>query len=100
MLPFRQFLRCSLFFQCDYSFLWHGFIPLSLCRKLRRWSVWEGNRANFFDEDIGQRWLGQLETADDSAVVQRGFHDHIGVEVGLNVHLDVVLPAPGDLYTF
>ena len=51
------------------------------------------------DEDIRQRWLGQLVTADDATAAQRLFHDQVGVEVGPDLHLDVILPAPGHLHS-
>src|SRR6266487_5826958 len=61
-------------------------------------NIWEGTRPHQFNEDIGQGWLGQLETADDAAVVQRGLYDHVGVDVSRELHFDIVLPAFRDLH--
>src|SRR5262249_23112841 len=63
-----------------------------------RWRIGQRGRAYQLNEDVGQGWLGQLETVDDAAVVQRGFHDQVGVEIGRELHFDVILPALGDLH--
>ena len=69
-VPFLVFPQCSLPW---FLFLFYA--------EDRRWNIWQGTRPHQFNEDIGQRWLGQLETADDAAVLQRGFYDHVGIKM-------------------
>src|SRR5579885_2375970 len=49
----------------------------------------------FFNENIGQRWLGQLEQANDAAILQCRLHNQVGVQIGIKLHLNIVLPAFG-----
>src|SRR5258706_2082321 len=63
-----------------------------------RGSIGQRSHAYQLNEDVGQRWLNYLETADDAAVLQRRLHNQVGIEVGLELHLNVVLPAFGDLH--